>query len=49
MMKVVVKFHRNCVCSFGEKSKYLFLWGFNVVAEAVEALVRANTQNVQQG
>jgi len=25
-MKVVVKFHRNCVCvcSFGEESKYLF-------------------------
>ena len=24
VMKVVVKFHQNCVCSFGEETKYLF-------------------------
>ena len=26
VMKAVVKFHQNCVCRFGEESKYLF-WG----------------------
>ena len=26
VMKVVAEFHRNCVCGFGEESKYLF-WG----------------------
>ena len=26
MIKVVVKFHQNCVCGFGEESKYIY-WG----------------------
>ena len=26
VMKVVMKFHQTCVCSFWEESKYLF-WG----------------------
>ena len=24
VMKVVAEFHRNCVCGFGEESKYIF-------------------------